>query len=553
MKSHAAISLHVTTREDSRGAFALMLHAHIPWCKKSGVWPAGEEWLFEAMLECYVPLLSVLRALKVDGVPVRLHWGVVPVLAEQLADDYMKGRFCEYAEGRIRAAEADVQRFGANPERLSVARYWLETLDRTYEAYQKHFYRDVLGTLRWLADEGVVEPVTSAATHGFLPLLERDSSVHAQVHLGVLTHRRVFGRRPAGFWLPECAYRPEETGPDGKLRAPVDAWLAAEGVKYFFVESSAIASARVLDRPGHSPATSRGYRLPSGVCAFGRDPFTSEQVWSPRKGYPGDPWYLDFHAKDHESGLRYWRVTGSDDKATYSPREAAERTEAHARHFVELVAGRVAAAGHPPGDVPPVVVAPYDCELFGHWWHEGPRWVELVFRLLADRPWSERVEPVHLSSFVGARVGEFFTVELGRTSWGLGGDFRVWKNPEHGWIWPYVNECSAEFERVLADVRRSGRQLTGRDARVLRQCGRELLLMQGSDWPFLLFTEQAKEYANQRFHKHHQAFRKLVWAAGDLDQPGRLSDSELATLEDVDSPWPDLDFWLFEEREGPPA
>ncbi|MHA1733465.1 MAG: 1,4-alpha-glucan branching protein domain-containing protein [Promethearchaeota archaeon] len=529
------------------GVFALMLHGHIPYCKKSGVWPAGEEWLFEAMNETYLPLLMVLRRFQRENIRPRLMVGVVPILAEHLADDYMNQRFCEYMETKIRAAESDVERFSSNPQKQRVALYWEERFKEIYDAYLNHFFRDILGSLKWLQEEGVVEVLTSAATHGFLPLLERDSAVYSQVHLGVETYKKHFGRAPSGFWLPECAYRPAEWSRAlGRMRRPLDEWLADEGIRYFFVEGIGITGASLLSEvhPGEGLTTLRGYKLESGVCVFGRNSETGKQVWSPDFGYPGDPWYLEFHKKDGQSGLHYWRVTGPGEKQLYDPAAAAERVESHATHFVGLLKETLASSGLQGGEVPPVVVSPYDWELFGHWWHEGVDWIDRVFRELAN---DEEVEGQSLGSFVRDYGNHFSTIDMRPSTWGLNSDFTVWQNPEHGWIWPIINPCCLDFERVLAGLG-DGRDLGDREVRILKQAGRELLLMEGSDWPFLLFTEQAKQYANDRFHHHHQRFLKLLWAAKDFSEPGRINEYELRQMEDIDTPWPELDCDLFRER-----
>ena len=525
--------------------FALMLHAHIPYCRKSGTWPAGEEWLFEAMIESYIPLLELLRALHMDGIRPGIMVGLVPVLLEQLADGYMKDRFCEYMEDRIRRAHHDIERFRSDPARRAVAEYWRDTFDERYRLWLTEFHRDIPGTLRWLQEEQAVEVLASAATHAFLPLLERDSAVFSQVRTGVETYRRFFGRRPRGFWLPECAYRgPEWSDRERRMRAGLDEWLAAEGIEYFFVEDAGITRASFVEnRLGEdSPTTGRGYLLPSGVAAFGRNGATGKQVWSPDQGYPGDPFYLEFHGKDTESGLRYWRVTGSPQKAVYDPRTARERVKSHAEHFVSLL-GEICGRRDVP-ETGPLVVSPYDCELFGHWWHEGVAWIEQVCRLLADKG---GVEARPLGGYLDRCRDRLSTITMQPSSWGLGGDFTVWLNPEHGWIWPYINSSSLELERILSQAGHADE----RGQRILRQLCRELLLMEGSDWPFLLYTLQAKEYANQRFHHHHQRFLKLAWAARDLSDAGRLTDGELGGMEDIDNPWPDLDVECFRGRTGP--
>ena len=521
------------------GVFAMMLHSHIPYCRKSGVWPAGEEWLFEAMHETYIPLLTALRALHYDGIRPRVMIGLVPVLMEQLADAYMRDRFCAYMEDKIRRARQDVRRFHEDPERRKAATYWFERYEATYLSFTHDFYCDILGTLKWLQEEGVVEVLTSAATHGFLPLLETDSAVRAQVRLGVQTYKKYFEKAPRGFWLPECAYRPQVwSDREQRQRPGIDEWLSDQGIEYFFVEHVGVTRASwVENRHAEAvPTTSQGYRLASGVSVFGRNEATGKQVWSPEQGYPGDPYYLEFHRKDPESGLRYWRVTGADEKMIYDPETAWHRVESHARHFVGLVKGLIDQAG--VSQAPPVIVSPYDCELFGHWWHEGVDWLEQVYRLMAHEA---DIACLSLGDYLDRHRASLSTIDMQTSTWGLNSDFTVWLNPEHGWIWPYINSCTREMEEVLAH----GEPHDERGKRILAQAGRELLLMQGSDWPFLLFTTQAKEYANQRFHHHHQRFRKLIWAARDLMDTSRLSEDELRGIEDVDNPWPELDYDCF--------
>ena len=528
--------------------FSLMLHSHIPYCRKSGVWPAGEEWLFEAMNETYIPLLMVLRQFQVDHIRPRLMIGVVPVLAEQLADEYMKARFCQYMEDKVARARWDVGRFRDDPARRTIARYWLDLFQRHYHAYSDEFYRDILGTLKWLQDEGLIEVLTSAATHGLLPLMERDSSIYAQVRIGVETYRAHFSRNPRGFWLPECGYCPGQwSAEEGRMRKGIDEWLADEGIEYFFVESHGLNGAELVQNLFHesAPTTDRPYRLSSGVAVFARNEATGRQVWSATSGYPGDPNYLEFHWKDPASGLRYWRVTGKDQKEFYDPDQALERVDAHADHFVSLLEQERDRAGQNVFEAPPVFVSPYDCELFGHWWHEGTLWIDRLFRKLTRE---KQVVCMSLGDYLDRYGRTLSTIRMESSTWGMEGDFTVWRNEEHGWIWPYINGSSKEAEETLLLLGKKGGRVDDRGRRILRQLVRELLLLQGSDWPFLLFTDQAKEYANQRFHHHHQRFHRLLWAAKDMADRRRLSDEDLQGMEDIDHVWPDIDYDLFLKR-----
>ena len=527
------------------GTFALMLHSHIPYCRKSGVWPAGEEWLFEAMNETYIPLLKTLRALHYDRVPANIMIGLVPILMEQLSDEYMKDRFCAYMEDKISRARSDIRRFQADPARGSVAQYWLEVFEGNYKTYVSEFYRDILGTLKWLQEERVVEVVTSAATHGFLPLLETDSAIFTQVHIGVETYKHYFDCSPRGFWLPECAYRPSQwSQKDQRMQKGIDEWLADEGVEYFFAENVGITRASFVENRHKetSPLTLRGYQLASKVAVFGRNEATGKQVWSPDHGYPGDPYYLEFHSKDSESGLHYQRVTGGGEKQVYDVDAAQQRVQSHAHHFTDLITSILLEAPSTVGE--PIIVSPYDCELFGHWWHEGVAWLESVYRLLEKQ---KTVESKTLGEYLDQHGSDLSTITMKPSTWGLNSDYTVWLSPEHAWIWPYINSSSREAGEVLEQVSAGDE----RGERILRQMVRELLLMQGSDWPFLLYTTQAKEYANQRFHHHHQRFRKLVWAARDLNDHGRMKEVELQQIEDIDCPWPKIDYTLFRRRQGP--
>jgi 1,4-alpha-glucan branching enzyme len=520
----------------------------MPYCRKSGTWPAGEEWLFEVMNETYIPLLSTLRNLHKDNIRPRFTIGITPILAEQLADKYMKERFEDYMEDKIRRSEKDIARFLNNPKKHKLAKTWRENYTKILQTYKQDLYADILGTFKWLQEEKSIELVTSAATHGFLPLLEHDSAVYSQIHLGVTTYEKHFGVKPKGIWLPECAYRHKEWSSRKNMeRRSLDEWLADEGLQYFFVENIALTQAEFIENKHKElhPSTFRGYQLESGVTVFGRNAATGRQVWDPDVGYPGIPAYQDFHSKDPESGLHYWKITGKAEKELYDPQSASLHIKEQAADFVEISNALLVDSAEHILDCPPIVMAPYDCELFGHWWHEGVSWLEQVYRNLAE---NSHIKPQTLSEYITENKDGFSVIRMKPSSWGENGDFSVWTNPEHSWLWPYINASVNDFELVLQNVSTSSRTLTQRDTRILRQTGRELLLMEGSDWPFLLHTQQAKDYANQRFHHHHQRFNKLLWAAKNLEEIQRISDHDLQEMEDIDNPWPDLDFTFFQSR-----
>ncbi|UCC18549.1 MAG: glycoside hydrolase family 57 protein [Promethearchaeota archaeon] len=528
------------------GYFGLILHGHIPWCKMSGVWPAGEEWLLEAMNETYIPMLNLLRELKESNVKTAITINITPILAEQLADEYMKQRFTEYMENLISRAKKDIKRFENHQIRKEIAEYHFKNLNHTLDTFYHNYYRDIPGSFRWLQDEQLIELITCAATHGILPLFECDSGIFSQIQLAFDTHKEYFGKEPKGVWLPECAYRPKEYK-DGKFRESIDYWLNNSGLKYFFVDSHGIIDAEILEQKNEIGLNMNfGYTLESGVFVFGRNRKSSRQVWDAKIGYPGNEYYREFHQKDHESGLHYWRITdkqtGKGEKQYYNIEQAKNIVESHASNFVSLITDELIEFSNKFNSTG-IVISPYDFELFGHWWMEGITWLKKIFNFIHNH---EDIDMITISDYISKFKNKFSVIRMQESSWGEGGHFQVWKNPDHGWIWPYINGSIKEYEKLLETNPNPNEW----KKRILKQIARELLLMEGSDWPFLLYTKQAKEYANKRFHHHHQRFNKLIWAAKDFGEKNRISINQLKEIESIDSCFQDINIDYFRKIKG---
>src|SRR4030095_7001504 len=156
-----------------------------------------------------------------------------------------------------------------------------------------------------------------------------------------------------------------------------------------------------------------------GAGAFVRDPRSTVRGWRRERGYPGEFAYLEFHKKHFPGGLRFWRITDNQGdlgtKAVYDPEVAAQKVRLQAPHFVDLVEDTLARAGKGPS----VVCSPYDAELFGHWWFEGPLWLEHIAREMERRNVPRMTLAETLES-VPART----TLSLPEGSWGEGGDHR---------------------------------------------------------------------------------------------------------------------------------
>ncbi|WP_457741626.1 1,4-alpha-glucan branching protein domain-containing protein [Thermococcus sp.] len=520
-----------------KGYLTFVLHTHLPYVRKHGRWPFGEEWLYEAMSESYLPLLMEFERLR-DSVSFQLVVNITPVLMEQLADDYIKTEFEKYLLRKIKRTKEDLKsdRYPEKP-----VRDVLNHFERVY-SYWRAINGDIIGKFRELQEEGYLEIITSPATHAYLPLLLREESIRSQIANGIATYEKHFGKTPRGMWISECAYRPfgEWELPGGrKVKRPgVEKYLEEFGIEYFFVESNLVDKGPVSDSygspvPTGSLATLRPYWVKgSNVAVFGRNRETGYQVWSAHFGYPGDFWYREFHRKAPESGNQYWRVTGKDvdlgKKDFYDPDKALERVEEHAKHFVSLVESLLERFEKETGEKG-IIVAPYDTELFGHWWYEGVKWLGRVLELLAEKG----IRTTRLSAFLDNYSGEKLEVELPEGSWGANADHSTWWNEETEWTWEEIYR--AEERMVAIASRFYGKDKLG--DRAIEQLARELLILEASDWQFLITTDQAKIYAERRVLLHSRDFHRLANEIVRYFKTGEMDVSLLEELEERDNPF----------------
>jgi len=576
-------------RQSACGAFTFVLHGHLPYVLAHGKWPHGSDMLFECAAESYLPLLQVFDRLVGEGVSPKVTMGITPVLAEQLAAPDFRAAFADYLEERSRAAGENREQFQREGQGhfADLAEMWREHFVAIRRSFQEEYGGDLIGAFRRLQDGGHIEVITSAATHGYLPLLGRDESVQAQVKQAVCAYERHFGRPPRGFWLPECGYRPRyawaspvpEAGPQQPhLRKGVEEFLAENGLQYFIVDTATLMGGaavgvyverfpglqrlwerfRASYRPGPvdvEKSPYQAYLVSSAVedrppvAVLVRDERTGIQVWSGEHGYPGDGWYLDFHKKHIPGAHRYWRVTSAQSdlsaKEPYEPARAAERAPENADHFCALV-NELLCGHHARTGKYGILCAPYDAELFGHWWYEGPDWLYRVLKGVSADP---AVDLVTCSEYLEAHTPEA-AVSLPESSWGQGGFHWIWLNEWTSWIWRDIYSAEAEMPELAALARTSGDGLL---AGILSQAARELLLLEASDWPFLISTWTARDFAERRAAYHHEAFVRLADMARRHARGERLSSEQegfLAECQARDSIFPDIDpnWWARVER-----
>jgi 1,4-alpha-glucan branching enzyme len=495
-----------------------------------------EDWFFEAMTESYLPLLMELDHLVHDGVDFRLTMTLSPTLLSMMSDPLLIGRYREHLDRLVALAEREVERTSRElPSLRPLAAAYREDFERVRHTFRKTYRSDIIAAFRQHRDTGRLEVLTSSATHAFLPLLEPvPEAVRAQVLEGAATTCRLVGATAKGMWLPECAYQPGH-----------EVFLKEAGVGFSFLEAHGVTHAH--------PRPTRGVLAPivspGGIVFFGRDHESSRQVWSADTGYPGDPVYREFYRdigwelpmadlgdvlRDglrRNVGIKYHRVTG---KVPLSAKEPYDRRAARARaavHAVDFVQHRQAQAGAASLDRPPIVVSPYDAELFGHWWYEGPQFLSSVFRRLSEQDAIRAITPLEYLE----RHPDCEVAQPPLSSWGAKGYGEVWLNPNNDWIYPHLDmaaermiELAARFETPAAVERRA-----------LNQAARELMLAQASDWPFIMTTGTAVDYAKRRVRDHIARFTYLYEG---LTGGGGLDEAVISDFETRDSLFPDLDY-----------
>ena len=562
------------------GKFVLVLHGHLPYVLRHGVWPHGEDWLYEAAAETYLPVLEAIGHCTLHGVQPRLVMGLTPVLLEQLAHEHFQSGFVDYLEDRIARAKQDEKEFESSgePHLAHLARRWQEWFGQRGEQFET-ISRDIPAAYAAHAREGNIEILTSSATHAFLPLLYEDSSIRAQLRGGLASSHRILGFKPTGIWLPECGYRPDGpwTPPIGwagkENRIGIEHLVADETLTHTFVENHLIEGSRseAYCQDGHwhqvgwdaaasDPARAwRSVNEPhlvnsdgtgvGRIAALARDQEVCEQVWSGSIGYPANGTYLEFHKKHGaKRGLRYWKVTHNKadlgSKDPYYPDDVPGLVHQQACHFRDVVKNQLLQHQIHTGRHG-MVVATFDAELFGHWWFEGPQFLrDVVLSFHADPDVDMCTSEQLLKDVPADKV-----VSMSAGSWGDGGDDRVWANDKVNWMWDIEYRCEANFCAATMNMPwRTNEKVHD----LLKKAGRELFLLQASDWPFVITRGQAVDYGIKRYMQHVGRFETLIDLAekvtADSAYLNRLSEIERfeiqdADLHDVVFPEIDLNWW----------
>ncbi len=530
------------------GELALVLHTHLPELRHHGVWPVGEEWLFEAWGTSWLPVTGLLEQLAAQGHRDVLTLGVTPAVAHQVADDRAAQDLGTWLGGQMWRAEEQRWHLHLEPAVRELAGFFwrrFQDLLALHEDVQRR--GGLLAVWRRLAAEGVIELLGGPATHPYLPLTADPALLDAQLRLGLDHHARWAGARPRGLWPPELGYRPAGRVSDAAARPRrVDAHgtpvlprhgpalpgleevYAAHGVEHVLVDAPTLI--RAVEGPERDwtarpqvpePGTAHADEVvhdavligDSGVAAFARDLSVAYHVWSPSGGYPGNAWYRDYFSRGTFGTHPSWRVTDHalppGAKAVYEPAPAAAQVERDADHLH----GVLRTVLHPrPGQV---VVAAYDTELFGHWWFEGVDFLAALLHRVLDDP---QLRTTTLASRL-QRHPPTRRLHLPESSWGYAKGHASWITPATRPLWQRLREAEARARAALAGGRGTARQRA--------QVARELAQLQASDWPFMATRGATPEYARDRIDHHSAALHTLCAAI----EAGSGEDDHLAARE----------------------
>jgi 1,4-alpha-glucan branching enzyme len=526
----------------TRGYLALVLHAHLPYVRHpEHAYFLEENWFFEAMTETYIPLIHVFEGLRRDDIDFRMTLSLSPPLIAMMRDPLLLDRYAKRMDVLVDLGHRELDRTRHDGTYHRLAGMYRDRMVHIRDTFRR-YKGNIVQAFRGFQDSGNLEIITCTATHLFMPLADRNWAVcHAQFELAAREYEAHFGRRPRGVWLGECGY----------VRG-VDELMRESGIRHFFVDTHGVLFADRRPKYGvYAPIY-----CPSGVAAFGRDVESSKQVWSAQEGYPGDGAYRDFYRDigydldlkyirpyihpdgfRHYTGFKYHRITDRrvplDQKAPYDPDVARERAVQHAANFlfnrerqVEFLSSRM--------DRPPLIVAPYDAELYGHWWFEGPMWLDFLFRkMLHDQ---ETVIPITPSEYLALHPTNAVATPC-TSSWGYKGYGEVWLNGSNDWTYRHLHKMG---ERMV-ELARSHPNARGLRRRALNQAARELLLAQASDWQFIMKTGTTVPYAVGRVCDHVNRFTHLYEAI----RGGSLSEPWLKDLEGRDNIFSHLDYRVY--------
>ncbi len=509
------------------GKLAIVLHAHLPYVRKNEKNSLEEDWLFQAILECYIPLLKVMESSKKQDISnTKLTLSLSPTLLTLLQNKQIQKKFSSWSQTRIEFL-TDLPH-----TEQTASKFLMKNIEDNYKYWDK-CSGNLIDRFKKLNISGNLDILTCAATHGYLPILrENPKTVLGQIKTAIRSHENIFGTKPLGIWLPECAYYEN-----------LDEILFNCGIRYAVLDGHGILNASPRPRYGvYAPICSK-----KGVAFFGRDSESTLPVWSSKEGFPGNPVYREFH-KDlgwelssselqkkgipsrRPLGLKFHRITNNkgslSKKEFYIEDEAIKKVEEHAEQYLFSRSKQLTKLSM-TSSFEPLLIAPFDAELFGHWWYEGPIFIENILKKSAKYS----IKLTNLREFL-LQKPNLQICDPSPSSWGQGGYHNYWLNEKNSWIVPEITKAGSVFVE-LSTIKFND----DFSVRLMKQAARELLLSESSDWSFILKAGTTTQLAKERIDKHLFRFWKLI----DMINKNSIIDFKfLENIEEEDEIFPDL-------------
>ncbi len=524
--------------KSTKGYLLPVLHAHLPYIRYPDYeYYLEENWLYEAITETYIPLLQILEKLLNDNIDFRLTLSLSPTLIEMFNDSLLRERYQRHINNLIELSKEEILRTQGDIRFEPVARMYNDKFLKTRYLYEDIYRKDLTTAFGALLNSNKIDIITTAVTHAYLPALMTEPTA-AKVQIGSAAEHfsSTFGKNLTGIWLPECGFMPG-----------IDSLIKDSGVGFFFLESHSLLNTNYSI---YAPV-----KTPSGSVAFARDAESSKQVWSSIEGYPGDSYYRDFYRdigfdldfkyiRHHLpggirtfTGIKYFRITDkSDNKEPYIIEKAIEKAEMHAEHFVASRMNQILSINEKL-KIKPVITMAYDAELFGHWWFEGPEWLDFFFRIGSAK--NPTLRYITATEYISEN-DHMETVIPSMSSWGYRGYSETWIDKSNSWIYRHLYHAA----KVMKELAIRNIHTSGLPERALNQALRELLLAQASDWPFMMKSSNTYEFASNKFKEHINNFFMLHKEITSK----HINGSNLSLLENKNSIFPDINFRIYSQH-----
>ncbi|MCL2801784.1 MAG: DUF1957 domain-containing protein [Treponema sp.] len=525
-----------------RYAISFVLEAHLPFVreynKEDLLSEAGEEGrFFECVSETLLPLLEVMHRLEADHVHFRIGLAISPLLCHMLSDEHLQKKYLYYMDKQIEFGQKELERTADNSELNKLSQfYYNQTVDRRITFTEK-YEKNILKAFDYFRRRGKLEILATCATHAFLPFLSHNAeSLQAQTETPASGYRRHFGS-PQGFWLPCLGWTPA-----------IEPYLKAYNYTYTIIESHGL----LFGKPTPEKGCFYPVKTPDGTFVLARDlravndiekAAADESYRNNNKdaGYelPAEiiSSFLSADGERRRTGYKYWSRIENGQSAIYNPKAASDKVIEHTRTFLESTIARLEEAAKHMNEIPISLFA-NSADFFGRFWHEGPQFIEGLFRMASDYRDIKFVCP---SEYIFKQeISSFQTVSPEFSSGGNNGYAETWLDVSNDWIYRHLNRA---MERMTELAERFPDD-TGLKERALNQAAREILLAQSSDWPSLLFRQDSTEFARNNAENALRNFTTIYEALGS----NYISTEWLTNLERRHNVFPDINYRVFRRK-----